>query len=100
MLQVFVPVAFVASAVRVLVGAVPVGFVFNPVAFVNVAVDVGELAFLAGVVLAPEAFVDGAIRPNLSAKAIPHITNPFACIGCTRAFECVSWSLFTTGFVS
>ena len=71
MLFVFSPVAFILTAIYVLVLAEAMGFIIQPVAFIDVAICVNKPSFAVGSVVSPVALIPGAIRPDLHTPAIP-----------------------------
>jgi hypothetical protein len=80
-LLVVLPLADVLGAVGVGVGAVAVGLVVEPLALVDVAVGVVEHALPVGLVVDPLADVLAAVRPALSAVALPHCVLPLPFVG-------------------
>lgn len=69
-LLVLKPVAFVASAVCVVVLAEAVGLVILPLAVVDVTVCVNQTTASVGFISPPVALVEGAVDPDLNASSV------------------------------
>ena len=64
------PVAFVVSAICVVVLAIAMGFIIFPFAVVHVTIGMDEPSTTVGLVSSPVAFIERAIDPDLGASAI------------------------------
>jgi hypothetical protein len=64
-LLVFLPVALIASAIKMGVNTKPMSLVIFPIAIVDISVSMNEAAFAIGFVISPPALVHGTIGPYL-----------------------------------
>jgi hypothetical protein len=54
-----------------------------PLSVEDVAVHVPELPLSMGFVVLPVSFVASSVRPDLNAKAMPHIALPLSLVNCS-----------------
>lgn len=77
-LEIVLPLAFIACAILMDVDSIPVGLIIKPLALEDVAVHVPELAVTTGFIEAPVAFVLSTVFPDLHAISVLHVTQPLS----------------------
>lgn len=80
-LQIVLPLAFVAGTVLVHVDAPAIRLIVEPLSLEDITVDVPEFAVTTGLVKTPVALVLGTVFPDLHAVAVLHIAEPVTSIG-------------------
>ena len=82
MLQVLLPVALIASAIKMGVNTEAMSLVIFPLAIVDVSISMNEAAFTIGFAISPPTLVHGAIGPYLDALTLsyPGINKPIEII--------------------
>lgn len=83
MLEIILPLAFIACAVLMDIHTIAVGFIVEPFTLEDIAVNVPELSVAAGLIETPVSFVLGAVLPHLHAIAVLHVSEPLARVGCS-----------------
>lgn len=82
-LEIILPLTFVAGTVLVDIHSIAVGLVIEPFTLEDIAVYVPELSVAAGLIETPVSFVLGTIFPHLHTIAMLHVSEPLSCVGCS-----------------